>query len=110
MAGSKKARLIRLESKERYQRLVSKELGSFGVKSGHVILNPGENIGEHTTSEREEVIVILQGSGEATIDKDEILKIEKDSVLYIPPQTNHDVKNTGTNILEYIFMTSLTEG
>jgi len=102
------AKLIKLESTEKYQRLVSKELGSCGIKSGHVILKPGENVGEHTTNDREEVIIVLKGKGEAIIGKDEIFNIESNIVLYIPPKTLHDIKNTGSHPLEYIFVTSLT--
>jgi len=105
-ANSSKVKLIKLDSAEKYQRLLSKELGTSGIKSGHVVLMPGENIGEHTTDEREEVIIVLKGNGEAIIGKDNILKIENDIVLYIPPKTLHDIKNTGSDKLEYIFVTS----
>ncbi len=107
MADSKKVRLVKLDSKERYQRLFSKDSGTCGMKSGHVILQPGEYVGEHTTGEREEAIVILKGKGEARINKKDIFDIEKDVVLYIAPETVHDIKNTGFEILEYIFITSL---
>jgi len=100
------ARLVKLESGERYQRLFSKESGTFGVKSGHVILKPGENIGVHSTNAKEEIIIILKGRGEAIIGKKDILRIDKDSVLYIPPDTNHDIENTDSDVLEYIFITS----
>jgi len=103
-----KARLIKLESAEKYQKLFSKDSGTAGMKAGHVRLQPGENIGEHSTAEREEVLVILKGKGEAVIGKGEVFKIEKDAALYIPPKTGHDIKNTGLEILEYIFITSNT--
>jgi len=101
-----KARLVRLGSSEKYQRLISKDLGSVGIKSGHVILRPGENIGGHSTGEREEVVVVLKGKGEATIDKDSVLKMESNTVLYVPPETEHDIQNTGHEMLEYVFITS----
>jgi len=106
MSNTSRVKLVKLESTEKYQRLVSKDLGSLGIKSGHVRLQPGENIGEHTTGEREEVIIILKGNGEAIIDKNSILKIGDNSVLYIPPKTEHDIKNTGSEILDYIFVVS----
>ncbi|MFC1624385.1 cupin domain-containing protein [Candidatus Omnitrophota bacterium] len=109
MKESCKAKLIRLKTGKRYQRLFSKDSGSFGIKSGHVILKPGENIGEHTTGEREEMVVILKGKGEARIAKENILKIKGNSALHIPPETPHDIKNTGRGTLEYIFITSRTE-
>ena len=100
------ARVIRLDPGKKYQRLLSREPGSLGIKSGHVVLKPGENIGEHSTDEREEAIVVLQGSGEATINKNNTLELERSLFLYIPPKTLHDVKNTGSGMLEYIFITS----
>ena len=74
----KEAKLVKLESAEKYQRLISKDLGSSGLKSGHVTLKPGENIGEHSTAEREEIIIILRGEGKATIDKTKIFTIRGD--------------------------------
>ena len=109
MPNSHKPKLIKLESTERYQRLLDKDSGSLGIKCGHVILKPGENVGEHTTAEREELVIVLKGGGEAVVDKEGILKIENNTLLYIPPETLHDIKNTGSNILEYIFITSLTQ-
>lgn len=108
MKALDKARLIKLESGERYQRLFSRESETSGIKAGHVILKPGESIGEHSTLEREEVLIVLRGSGEAVIDKDVILSIKPDTVAYIPSRTNHDIKNTGQDIMEYIFITCTT--
>ncbi len=107
MSDSYKPKLIKLTSTEKYQRLISRELGSSGIKSGHVVLKPGENVGEHTTNDKEEVIIVLKGKGKAIIDKDSIFNIENNIVLYIPPKTLHDIKNTGSSSLEYIFVTSL---
>lgn len=109
MNNPKSARLIKLESKEKYQRLLNNEFGTFGVKSGHIILKTGEKVGLHSTGEREEVIIVLKGKGEARINSDNILKIEANSVLYIPPRTDHDIKNTGAEILEYIYVTSMAQ-
>lgn len=102
----KEPKLVKLGSTEKYQRLISKDLGSFGIKSGHVTLKPGENIGEHSTSEREEIIIILRGEGKAIVDKNKIFTIKADHVLYIPPQTTHDIKNLGKENLGYVFVTS----
>ncbi|MDP8229486.1 MAG: cupin domain-containing protein [Candidatus Gorgyraea atricola] len=106
MAKNTQARLIKLESMEKYQRLFSKDSGTAGIKAGHVILQPGQSVGAHTTGEREEVIIVLKGNGEAKVGKDSIFKLEKDVVLYIPPRTDHDVKNNSSVELEYIFVTA----
>lgn len=101
-----KAGLINLETKNKYQRLVNEDSGTCGIKSGHVILKPGERIGKHTTENREEMVIVLKGRGEAKIAQENTLKIKKNTVLYVPPQTIHDIKNTGSKVLEYIFITS----
>ena len=106
MTGLARVKLIKLESSEKYQRLFSKDSGTCGMKSGHVVLQPGEGVGEHTTGEREEAIVILKGKGQAIISKKDIFNIEEEVVLYIAPEIVHDIKNTGLEILEYIFITS----
>lgn len=108
MNNLNKVKLVKLENSERYQRLLNKDLGTSGVKAGHVLLKPSENIGEHSTNDREEVIIFLKGNGEVVIEND-ILKIESNSVLYIPPQTKHDIKNIGRDDLDYIYVTSLVK-
>lgn len=109
MADYTKAKIVRLESSSKYQRLFSKDSGTCGIKSGHVILKEGEEIGEHSTGSLEEALVILKGKGSLLINKEEGLDFENNSVLYIPPETVHNVKNTGKGILEYIFITSNAE-
>jgi len=107
MTSSGKARSIKLKSDEKYQRLFSMDTGTLGIKCGHVRLEPGESVGEHTTGEREEIIVALEGRGVATIGEDGFFDIEKDTALYVPPQKKHDIKNTGSAILGYVFITSV---
>ncbi len=99
-------RLIKLDSKERYRRLFSvKEGSAIALRSGQVVLNEGENIGEHSTGGSEEMLVILEGRGELII-KSGVMGFEKGTSLYIPPDTVHDVRNAGPGALKYIFVTS----
>jgi mannose-6-phosphate isomerase-like protein (cupin superfamily) len=109
MADSPKPKIVKLEPGERYQRLFNKDTGTCGMKAGHVILKKEEEIGEHSTNAMEEALVILKGKGLLIINKKEELGFEQDSVLYIPPCTLHNVKNTGSGILEYVFITSNAE-
>lgn len=105
MADFSKAKIVKLETGSKYQRLFSKDSGTCGIKSGHVILKEGEEIGAHSTGNLEECLVILKGKGRLVADE-EGLDFEDDAVLYVPPETIHNVKNTGKGILEYIFITS----
>jgi mannose-6-phosphate isomerase-like protein (cupin superfamily) len=101
----KNAKVLKLDSSGKYQRLFSKDSGASCIKSGHVRLQAGEAVGDHSTEQREEMLVILKGMGEAVIDGTNIVKIDDNSVVYIPPCTRHDIRNTGKDILEYIFIT-----
>lgn len=106
MDNANKVKIVKLEPGSKYQRLFNKDSGTCGMKSGHVILKPGEEIGEHSTNNSEEALVILKGKGQLVISKQEVLDLKDSTVLYIPPETLHNVKNTGGGILEYIFLTS----
>lgn len=95
------------DAKERYARLFSKKDGSAAsFRSGRVILMPGENVGCHSTEASEEILIILEGIGKLLLGVAEEVDIEKDSAVYIPPQTLHDVKNTGKEALRYVFITA----
>lgn len=106
MADFPKPKIVKLTPGSKYQRLFSKDSGTCGIKSGHVILQRGEEIGEHSTDSMEEAIVILRGKGCLEVGKKENLDFEDNAVLYVPPDTVHNVKNTGKGTLEYIFITS----
>jgi mannose-6-phosphate isomerase-like protein (cupin superfamily) len=109
MTDSSKIKIVRLERGAKYQRLFRGDFGTCGIKSGHVVLKKGGEIGEHSTAGLEEVLIVLKGKGTLVINNIDGLDFEKDSVLYIPPHTNHNVKNTGRGELEYIFITSNAE-
>jgi len=73
------------------------------MRSGRVRLVPGESIGLHNTNANEELLVFLSGSGVARIGEDTRLQVGAGKVAYIPPQTAHDVVNTGSEPLMYVF-------
>ena len=75
-----------------------------GMRSGVVRLPAGDDVGWHTTGAHEEELVILQGTGEAEIEGQPAMLIGDGTIAYIPPQTRHDVKNTGTNVLAYVYV------
>jgi mannose-6-phosphate isomerase-like protein (cupin superfamily) len=75
-----------------------------GMRSGFVRLKPGETVGWHTTGEHEEALVILRGSGEARIEGEAALPVASAMEVYIPPATRHNVANTGSDVLEYVYV------
>lgn len=75
-----------------------------GMRSGYVRLQPGETVGWHTTGKNEEVLVVLQGEGEAMIEGQSGQPFQARALVYIPPAARHNVKNTGKELLEYVYV------
>jgi mannose-6-phosphate isomerase-like protein (cupin superfamily) len=75
-----------------------------GLRSGFVRLKPGDTVGWHTTGANEETLVILHGKGEAEIEGAAAMPITEKMIAYIPPETRHNVKNTGEASLEYVYV------
>ncbi|MCX5704962.1 MAG: cupin domain-containing protein [Candidatus Omnitrophica bacterium] len=106
MAKSKPI-LVTLKGQEKFTRILSGFPETMGIKSGHVVLKPGENVGEHVTEAKEEVIVVLKGKAMILCgNDDEPIVASARTVVYVPPETTHDVKNIGGDILEYIYVTA----
>jgi mannose-6-phosphate isomerase-like protein (cupin superfamily) len=81
-----------------------------GLRSGYVRLKPGESVGWHSTGQNEEVLVILHGRGEAKIQGAVSMPIAAHMLSYIPPVTRHNVTNTGTDLLEYVYIVAPAAG
>ncbi len=91
-----------LADNSEYQSLI-KPPKTYGLHSGRVYLLPGADCGRHTTGPQEEVLVFLSGTGIAAIGDNQELKIGQGKILYVPPQTIHNIKNTSDKPLIYIF-------
>lgn len=97
-----KAFIVELNNEKGYQRLIPGAPTTHGMKSGRVYLEPGADCGVHSTEDKEEQLVFLQGEGTADI-AGEKLAVGAGQICYIPPQTEHNIINTGTEPLAYIF-------
>lgn len=75
-----------------------------GMRGGSVSLKPGESVGWHSTAGNEESLIILRGSGVAKIEGGADMPLSEKTLAYIPPATRHNVTNTGTNVLEYVWI------
>lgn len=93
-------------STEKCKKLLAGPPETVGMKSGYVVLTPGQSVGRHTTGNNEELLVPLSGSGELLVMGQESLRISPGCVLYNPPYTEHDVRNTGSEPLIYIYVVS----
>lgn len=79
------------------------------MRSGLVTLAPGKSIGRHNTETNEEMLVPLEGEGELCIDGHPPVVIKPGLITYAPAHTAHDVTNTGTGLLRYIFIVAKAE-
>jgi len=74
------------------------------MRSGFVVLAPGKSVGKHSTQQNEELLVILDGEGEMTFRDGSKLAVRESTALYCPPETEHNVTNTGTRPLRYVYI------
>jgi len=100
-----KVAVIDLTDGTEYQPILSGKPQTCGMRSGRVYLKPGETCGRHSTKAHEEMLVFLSGKGTAIIGDQQPKEYEigQGKVSYIPPHTVHNMKNTGTEPLVYIY-------
>lgn len=73
------------------------------LKAGSMVLRAGEAVGEHITEDREEVLVILQGTARVMCGQD-TLEAKAGELVFIPKNQTHNVINPAQEILRYVFI------
>lgn len=100
-----KPRVINLDMTETdYQRILDGPPGSVTMRSGLVQLSPWASVGAHSTEGYEELVVVLEGQGEMRVTGQSSLAIGKGVIVYCPPETEHNVVNTGDGVLRYVYV------
>jgi len=102
--------VVRLSGQQRFQRLLPGMPITAGMKSGCVTLQPGESVGEHKTELKEEAVIILEGEAEVDCAGKIIFTAQEHSLVYIPPETNHNIKNNTDKLLRYVYVTAPVRG
>jgi quercetin dioxygenase-like cupin family protein len=74
------------------------------MHSGFMVLAPSTSVGRHSTKNNEEAIVVMAGKGELRIIGGPAFQLHPYCVAYCPPNTEHDVMNTGTDTLRYVYI------
>jgi mannose-6-phosphate isomerase-like protein (cupin superfamily) len=97
---------ITLSSAKRFKRLVGNSRKPYGLSSGLVVLRPKESVGEHSTKDREEIIIILKGKARVRYGKKGCFILAEKSFAYFPCRTKHNVENVGSGLLEYTYITA----
>jgi len=101
---SRRARVLTLDCDAGDCPLLTGSPQTAGMRSGFVRLKPGASVGWHSTDTNEEQLVILRGRGEAEIAGETAREFTAPAAVYIPPATRHNVLNSGTELLEYVYV------
>jgi len=103
-APTGKTLVVELTDAPEYQPLLKGVPQTSGMRSGRVYLKPGEECGQHSTKANEETLAFLSGKGTALIgEKGEVFSVGRGKICYIPPDTLHNIRNTGKEPLVYIY-------
>jgi mannose-6-phosphate isomerase-like protein (cupin superfamily) len=97
---------MQLKGRQRFLRLLGSSAKTRGLCCGLVTLKPQELIGEHKTEGKEEVLIILKGRATVYSGKNKILQASRNTFVFIPAETLHNVRNSGNKILQYLYVTS----
>jgi len=79
------------------------------LKSRFQVLAPGEEVGEHVTDQREEIIIILKGTA-TIIEKGKPQVLAAGHAVYLPSGVRHNVRNDGNEPLHYVYVVALFNG
>ena len=100
-----KVRLINLNKKiTRHLPILSGPPKNHCLQSGLVVLQPKKSCGKHSTENYEELLIVLEGKGKVEIKGQRSFSIRPNVAVYHPPHTKHNVINTGTEPLKYIYI------
>jgi len=86
-------------------RLVTPD-GAKRMRSRVVILSPGEEVGEHVTDGREELIVVLEGCA-TFIGGGMEVEARPGQAVYVPIGLAHNMKNKGNVPARYVYVLAL---
>jgi mannose-6-phosphate isomerase-like protein (cupin superfamily) len=82
---------------------------SLVIRSGMVTLAPGKDVGWHSTEKYEELLIVLDGEGKLFAKGHPDMEIARGQIAYNPPRTEHNVVNSGTKPLRYIYVVACTQ-
>lgn len=68
----------------------------------HVRIHPGETVPKHTHTDEDQVYYVASGTGFVILDG-ERTDVEAGSSVLIPLGTEHEITNTGSEPLDYVF-------
>jgi mannose-6-phosphate isomerase-like protein (cupin superfamily) len=105
-----RTKVVELDSAGKdYLQVLSGPPETVTMKSGLVVLAPNKSVGKHSTGQHEELLVVLEGQGEMSFKDASKLDVKANHAIYCPPETEHNVTNTGRTVLRYIYVVATTK-
>ena len=87
---------------EEYKPLFKEQL--LKLRSGFVPLKKGEDCGEHTTGEHEELLIMLEGEGTVKLVEENLeFSVKAGQAFYVKPGCRHNVTGNETG-LKYVYI------
>lgn len=102
----KEIKIVELKNLDESFKLLMKDKESKKFSCGLVVLEGRKDVGEHSTENKEEVLVFIEGKAKVLIEKKKEHIIKAPSFVYIPPETLHNVINNSSEKLKYIYITT----
>jgi mannose-6-phosphate isomerase-like protein (cupin superfamily) len=68
----------------------------------HVRIHPGETVPAHTHKDEDQIYHVVSGTGYVVLDG-ERTEVSAGSSVLIPLGTEHEITNTGADVLDYVF-------
>jgi len=100
-----KSKLINLNKKvSKHLPILTGQPDNYCLQAGLVTLQPKKSVGKHSTENYEELLIVLAGKGKVEITGRRSIPIKPNLAVYHPPHTEHNVINTGTEPLKYIYI------
>jgi len=110
VSTAQEIKAIPLEPGEKsYMLLLNGPPETKSFRSGVVTLEPGKSVGVHNSGVNEEILVPLEGQGELQFSNHASVTIKPGMITYAPAHSEHNVLNTGSSRLRYIFITAKAE-
>ncbi|MCK4717066.1 MAG: cupin domain-containing protein [Thermoplasmata archaeon] len=75
------------------------------IRARCIVLQPGTEVGEHSSHEHEEVVIILEGEATVMVEGEE-RKVSGGNAAYIPPHTPHNILNRSSKPVRYVYVRS----
>ena len=94
-----------LDSSRKFKRLFGNSNKQKGLAAGLMVIKKGDSVGIHNTENREEILVVLQGKAQVSVAGKRFI-LKNGMMLYIPPNSLHNVRNTETRLLKYLYVTA----